>query len=429
MAYSRRDFIRSAGAGATVGMVALAGCSSVPVAKKAAGRVVVIGAGYAGATAAKYIRMWAPDIDVTMIEPNELFISCPISNLVLNGSKTLAEISASYGALRSKYGINFIRDSAVAIDVAKQQVRVANSSDPIGYDRLIVAPGVQFMYDGIAGLKDPAAQETVLHAWKAGPQTIALRKQLEAMRDGGVFAIHIPKAPYRCPPGPYERACLVADYFKKSKPKSKVLILDSNEDVVSKKPLFTKIWKELYPNMIEYRPNSELVDVDAASKTIKLTFDDVKADVLNVLPPMKAGKIAESTGLITANNRWCEVDFLTYESKVAKNVHILGDAILAAPAMPKSGHMANGHGKNCAAAIVALIKNQPVNAAPMLTNTCYSFVTDKDVIHIASVHRYDETKKTMVTVEGSGGLSAAASEQEGVYAMAWAKNIWADVLA
>ena len=429
MAYSRRDFIRSAGAGATVGMVALAGCSSAPVAKKAAGRVVVIGAGYAGATAAKYIRMWAPDIDVTMIEPNELFISCPISNLVLNGSKTLAEISASYGALRSKYGINFIRDSAVAIDVAKQQVRVANNSDPIGYDRLIVAPGVQFMYDGIAGLKDPAAQETVLHAWKAGPQTIALRKQLEAMRDGGVFAIHIPKAPYRCPPGPYERACLVADYFKKSKPKSKVLILDSNEDVVSKKPLFTKIWKELYPNMIEYRPNSELVDVDAASKTIKLTFDDVKADVLNVLPPMKAGKIAESTGLITANNRWCEVDFLTYESKVAKNVHILGDAILAAPAMPKSGHMANGHGKNCAAAIVALIKNQPFNAAPMLTNTCYSFVTDKDVIHIASVHRYDETKKTMVTVEGSGGLSAAASEQEGVYAMAWAKNIWADVLA
>ena len=429
MAYSRRDFIRSGGAGATVGMVALAGCSSVPVAKKAAGRVVVIGAGYAGATAAKYIRMWAPHIDVTMIEPNELFISCPISNLVLNGSKTLAEISASYGALRSKYGINFIRDSAVAIDVAKQQVRVANGKDPISYDRLIVAPGVQFVYDGIAGLKDPAAQETVLHAWKAGPQTIALRKQLEAMRDGGVFAIHIPKAPYRCPPGPYERACLVADYFKKSKPKSKVLILDSNEDVVSKKPLFTKIWKELYSNMIEYRPNSELVDVDAVSKTIKLTFDDVKADVLNVLPPMKAGKIAENAGLITANNRWCEVDFLTYESKVAKNIHILGDAILAAPAMPKSGHMANGHGKNCAAAIVALIKNQPVNAAPMLTNTCYSFVTDKEVIHIASVHRYDETKKTMVTVEGSGGLSAAASEQEGVYAMAWAKNIWADVLA
>ena len=427
MSYTRREFIRSAGIGAT--FAALSGCSVAPVAKKSAGRVVVIGAGYAGATAAKYIRLWAPDIDVTMIEPSELFISCPISNLVLNGSKTLADISASYGALRSKYGVNFIRDSAVAIDVAKRQVRVATNNDPIPYDRLIVAPGVQFMYEAIPGLKEASAQESVLHAWKAGPQTLALRKQLEAMRDGGVFAIHIPKVPYRCPPGPYERACLIANYFMKAKPKSKVLILDSNEDVVSKKPLFTKIWKELYPNMIEYRPSSELVDVDAATGTIKLTFDDVKADVLNVLPPMKAGKIAEGASLITANNRWCEVDFLTFESKVAKNVHILGDAILAAPAMPKSGHMANGHGKNCAAAIVALIKNQPVNATPMLTNTCYSFVTDKDVIHIASVHRYDETKKTMVTVEGSGGLSGSASEQEGQYALAWAKNIWADVLA
>jgi sulfide dehydrogenase [flavocytochrome c] flavoprotein chain len=425
MAYTRREFIRSAG----ISALALAGCSSAPVTKKSMARVVVIGAGYAGATAAKYIRLWAPDIDVTMIEPSELFVSCPISNLVLNGSKTLADISAGYGALRSKYGVNFIRDSAVAIDVAKRQVRVAANNDPISYDRLIVAPGVQFVYDGIPGLKEATAQERVLHAWKAGPQTIALRKQLEAMSDGGVFAIHIPKAPYRCPPGPYERACLVANYFKKAKPKSKVLILDSNEDVVSKKPLFTKIWKDLYPGMIEYRPNSELVDVDAATGTIKLTFDDVKADVLNVLPPMKAGKVAEGAGLITANNRWCEVDFLTFESKVAKNVHILGDAILAAPAMPKSGHMANGHGKNCAAAVIALIKNQPINATPMLTNTCYSFVTDKDVIHIASVHRYDDVKKTMVTVEGSGGLSAAASEQEGLYALAWAKNIWADVLS
>ena len=425
MALSRRNFIFGAGAAAT----ALTGCSSAPVAKKRAGRVVVIGAGYAGATAAKYIRLWASDIDVTMIEPGEMFISCPISNLVLHGSKSLADVSASYAALRSKYGINFVRDSAVAIDVVKQQVRLANGKELIPYDRLIVAPGVQFMYDTIPGLKDAAAQETVLHAWKAGPQTVALRKQLEALRDGGVFAIHIPKAPYRCPPGPYERACLVANYFAKAKPKSKVLILDSNEDVVSKKPLFTKIWKELYPTMIEYRPSSELVDVDAVTGTIKLTFDDVKADVLNVLPPMKAGKIAETAGLITANNRWCEVDFLTYESKVAKNVHVLGDAILAAAAMPKSGHMANGHGKNCAAAIVALIKQQPVNLSPMLTNTCYSFVTEKDVIHIASVHRYDEAKKTMTTVEGSGGLSTGASEQEGQYALAWAKNIWADVLA
>ena len=426
MAFTRREFIAGAVAGSTL---ALVGCGTQPVQKKSLAQVVVIGAGYAGATAAKYIRILAPDVNVTVIEPAELFISCPLSNLVVSGNKSLAEISASYGALRSKYGIQFIRDSVVAIDATKQEVRLAQGGNAVRYDRLIVAPGVQFMYDTIPGLRDASAQELVLHGWKAGQQTVALRKQLETMRDGGVYAIHIPKAPYRCPPGPYERACLVANYFKQAKPKSKVLILDSNEDVVSKKPLFLKIWKELYPDLIEYRPSSELVDVDANSRTAKLTFDEVKADVLNVLPPMKAGKIAETAGLITANNRWCEVDFLTYESKVAKNIHVLGDAILAAPAMPKSGHMANGHGKACAAAVVALLKNQPVNPSPMLTNTCYSFITDKEVIHVASVHRYDDAKKTMVTVDGSGGLSNAATEIEGQYAIAWAKNIWADILA
>ena len=426
MAYTRRDFIGSA---VTSAALALTGCGTEPVRKKTLAQVVVIGAGYAGATAAKYIRILAPDVNVAVIEPDELFVSCPLSNLVVSGNKSLAEISASYGALRSKYGIQFVRDTAVAIDTAKQEVRLAQGGAALRYDRLIVAPGVQFVYDTIPGLRNAAAQELVLHAWKAGPQTVALRKQLEAMRDGGVYAIHIPKAPYRCPPGPYERACLVANYFKQAKPRSKVLILDSNEDVVSKKPLFLKVWKDLYPNLIEYRPNSELVDVDANNRTAKLTFDDVKADVLNVLPPMKAGKVAETAGLITANNRWCEVDFLSYESKVAKNVHVLGDAILAAPAMPKSGHMANGQAKACAAAIVALLKNQPVNPSPMLTNTCYSFVTDTDVIHIASVYRYDEAKKTMVTVEGSGGLSTGPTEAEGQYALAWAKNIWADILA
>ena len=426
MAFTRREFIAGAVAGSTFAVV---GCGTQPAQKKSLAQVVVIGAGYAGATAAKYIRILAPDVNVTVIEPAELFISCPLSNLVVSGNKSLAEISASYGALRSKYGIQFIRDSVVAIDATKQEVRLAQGGNAVRYDRLIVAPGVQFMYDTIPGLRDASAQELVLHGWKAGLQTVALRKQLETMRDGGVYAIHIPKAPYRCPPGPYERACLVANYFKQAKPKSKVLILDSNEDVVSKKPLFLKIWKELYPDLIEYRPSSELVDVDANSRTAKLTFDEVKADVLNVLPPMKAGKIAETAGLITANNRWCEVDFLTYESKVAKNIHVLGDAILAAPAMPKSGHMANGHGKACAAAVVALLKNQPVNPNPMLTNTCYSFITDKEVIHVASVHRYDDAKKTMVTVDGSGGLSNAATEIEGQYAMAWAKNIWADILA
>jgi sulfide dehydrogenase [flavocytochrome c] flavoprotein chain len=396
--------------------------------KKRAARVAVVGAGFAGATAAKYIRMWAPEVEVVLIEPNAEFISCPLSNLVIGGSKTLADLTAGYGALRSKYGVRLVVDEASAVDPQKKTVRLARG-DPISYDRLIVAPGVQLLYETIPGLQDAAAQQRVLHAWRAGPQTIALRKQLEAMRDGGVYAIHIPKAPYRCPPGPYERACQAAFYFKQAKPKSKVLILDANEDVVSKKPLFTKIWKDLYAGIVEYRPNSELTDVDAATNTAKLQFEDVKADVLNIIPPQKAGKIAQSAGLITANNRWCEVDFLTYESKAQKGIHILGDSILAAPAMPKSGHMANAHGKACAAAVIALLKDQPVDPNPTLSNTCYSFVTDKDVIHIASVHQYDEAKKAMVTVEGSGGLSKEPNELEGQYALAWAKNIWADMLA
>jgi len=221
----------------------------------------------------------------------------------------------------------------------------------------------------------------------------------------------------------------VAWYFKNHKPRSKVLILDANEDVVSKKGLFTKAWAERYAGIVDYRPNSELVEVDAGSLTAKLAFEDVKADVLNVVPPQRAGKIALDAGLINANNRWCGVDFLTYESTAVKNVHVLGDSIMAAPQMPKSGHMANQHAKVCAAAIVALLHGEAVNTQPLLTNTCYSFVSDKDVIHVASVHAYNAEKKTMEIVQGSGGVSAAASELEGQYAEAWGRNIWADMLA
>jgi len=222
----------------------------------------------------------------------------------------------------------------------------------------------------------------------------------------------------------------VAHYFRQAKPRSKVLVLDANDDVTSKGPLFKKAWAERYQGIVEYRPKHSLVDVDALTNTLKFEFsDDVKATVLNVLPAMRAGDIAVKTGLATANKRWCEVDFLTHESKVAKNIHVLGDAVLAAPAMPKSGHMANQHGKTCAAAVVALLSGQAPNSLPIYNNTCYSFVSDKEVVHVASVHRYDAVQKTMLTVPGSGGVSGAANELEGIYAMAWAQNIWADTLA
>jgi sulfite dehydrogenase len=322
-----------------------------------------------------------------------------------------------------------VRDEAVAVDPAKRQVRLAGGST-LAYDRLIVSPGVDFIYDQLPGLQSAEAQSRVLHAWKAGPQTAALRKQLEAMRDGGVFVFHIPMAPYRCPPGPYERVCQVADYFKRAKPKSKIIVLDSNPDIASKPGLFRAAWKSMYEGLIDYRPNSELADVDAKGMAVRLTFDTVKGDVVNVVPPHRAGDIAQKTGLITANQRWCGVDWLTMESVAVKGVHVLADATLSAPAMPKSASMANQHAKVCAAAVIALIKGQPVNQQPMMMNTCYSFVDGKNVMHVASVHTYDASQKppTMIAVKGSGGLSEKASELEGTYAWGWARNIWSEAL-
>lgn len=425
----RRQFVQAVSAGAALGSAALAaGCAGTGISRGP--RVVVIGGGYGGATAAKYLRLWSEQsVDVTLVEPDPVFVSCPISNLVLGGSKTIADVTTPYDNLTRRHGVKVVRDMVSAIDADRREVRLAGGGR-LPYDRVIVSPGVDLMWDTLPGMNRPGAQDKVLHSWKAGAQTVALRRQLEAMPDGGVFALSVPLSPYRCPPGPYERACQVAHYFSKAKPRSKVLLLDANDDVTSKGPLFKKAWADRYPGIVEYRPRHKLVDVDAAGGMLKFDFnDDVRASVLNVIPDMRAGDIAVKTGLATANKRWCEVDFLTFESKAVKNVHVLGDAILGAPAMPKSAHMANQHGKTCAAAVIALLTGKGVNPLPLYNNTCYSFVSDRDVVHVASVHRYDAAQKTMVTVAGSGGVSSAANELEGRYAMAWARNIWADTLA
>ena len=422
MTISRREFMQWT---AAVGASALTGCATTG--GGSAGRVVVIGGGIGGGTAAKYIKMWSPDIDVTVVEREADFISCPISNLVLAGNATMAQITTGYSGLANR-GINVVRDSAVAVDPVAKTVRLAGGTT-LRYDRLIVSPGVDFVYDSIPGLNNAAAQSQVLHAWKAGPQTLALKKQLESMRDGGVFVMHIPLAPFRCPPGPYERICQVADYFQRAKAKSKIIVLDSNPDLVSKAGLFRGAWNGLYKGMIDYRPNSEIADVDVKGMTIKLQFGDVRGDVLNVVPPHRAGDIALQAGLITANNRWCGIDWLTCESVKVPGVHVLGDATLSAAAMPKSASMANQHAKVCAAAVIAQIKGQPVNAQPMMMNTCYSFVDAKNVIHVASVHQYSAADKSMMVVKGAGGVSDKASELEGTYAWGWARNIWADSLS
>src|SRR5512137_2897962 len=280
MSMQRRDFLKAAAAAGigTTAAAALSGCATMG--GGAGGKVVVIGGGYAGATAAKYLRMWSNgSVDVTLIEPRAQFVSCPMSNLVIGGSKTIDFVTIPYDSLAKQWGVRLVRDVATAIDTEKRTVTTA-SGQTFAYDRLIVAPGIDFMWDAIPSMaKDPvAASQVAPHAWQAGPQTVLLRQQLEAMPDGGVVAISIPKSPYRCPPGPYERACQVAWYLKAKKPKSKVLILDGNEDVQSKKGLFMKVWGEDYKGIVEYRPNYVLTDVDLATRTLKFeTQDDVKA--------------------------------------------------------------------------------------------------------------------------------------------------------
>ncbi len=419
--FDRRDFLKLGGAAAAL---AAAGCATTQPGAKA--RVVVIGGGFAGATAAKYIRLWGPSIEVTLVERLPSFTSCPMSNLVLGGSKTMSDISFSYAGLQ-RYGVNVVHDDAKAVDSYAKVVRLARGGE-LRYDRLIVSPGIDFMYGEIAGYQAAMENGHVLHAWKAGPQTGALQRQLADMPDGGVYVLSVPLMPFRCPPGPYERASQVANYFKKHKPRSKVLVVDANPDIVSKGKLFRQAWADLYPGMIEYRGNAKAIGVDPGKRTVKLEVEDVKGDVLNVVPPQRAGEIAVDAGLITANNRWCGVDWRTTESLVAKGVHVLGDATLSAPGMPKSGSMANQQAKVCAAAVVAMLNGREPGADPMMVNTCYSYVSDSEAMHVAAVYQLDASKKTFTPVKGAGGVSAARSDLEGRYAWGWAQNIWSDTL-
>jgi sulfide dehydrogenase [flavocytochrome c] flavoprotein subunit len=409
-------------------LLGLGACATAP-AVPASARVVVIGGGFGGATAARYVRLLSGNaIGVVLIEPQPSFVSCPISNLVLGGTRTMADVTVPYDTLASRSGVQWVRDTASRIDAEKKTVTLASGA-VIRYDKLVLSPGIELMFDEVQGLRAAHTAGQVLQAWKAGPETLALRRQLEAMPDGGVFAITIPESPYRCPPGPYERASVIAAYFKRAKPRSKVLILDANADIVSKPALFKQAWSDLYPGMVEYRPLHKVIGVDAASRTLRIELqDDVRADVLNVLPPMRAGSLAVQAGLANSVGRWCRVNFIDFESTAAKDIHVLGDSIQLAPGMPKSAHMANAHGKVAAAAIVAQLSGIEVDPRPMMTNTCYSFVDERKAIHVASVHEYVAAEKTFKTVAGSGGVSTQRNEAEGVYAMAWAKNIWADTL-
>jgi len=424
----RRRFLH--GALHTLGAAGLGLSPFVPPRLRAAtrARVVVVGGGYGGATAAKHLRVLSQHtLDVTLVEPATAFVSSPFSNLVLGGSRGMIDLTIPYETLVHTHGVRHVRDVAHAIDPDKRQVSLAGG-DVLPYDRLILSPGVDFIWDELPGMTQPGARDVVLHAWQAGPQTLALRRQLEAMPAGGVYALTIPLAPYRCPPAAYERVCQVAWYLKHHKPRAKVLVFDGNPGLTAETEPFTQAWSAHYADVVEYEPQFNAVDVDAGARTATFELGEtVQADVLNVLPPMRAGRIAVQAGLATANRRWCEVDFLTYESLAAPDVHVLGDSIQIAPQMAKSGHMANQHGKVCAAAVWALLADQAINPAPEIDNACYLFTTDRDVMHIKSRHRYDAAQKTMLPIAGAGSVSAA-SANELPHALAWARGIWADML-
>lgn len=422
MTLKRRRFIQSAVAASATAMFPKLSFSSG--CNQTAKRVVIVGGGFAGATAAKYLKMWAPQLEVFMIEKNSHFVSCPQSNLVLGGNRTLSQLTHDYDGLAS-YDVKTVQAEVTAINTDKQFVTLHDGVE-IKYDRLVLAPGVDVIYDELPMLASYEAQQKVPHAWKAGPQTQLLADQVKAMKQGGVVAMTIPSGPMRCPPGPYERACQIAFYLKHHNPTAKMIVLDANADVMSKKALFKGAWQRYYQDYIEYVPSQNIEELDVDSLTVETEFDSYQADVLNVIPPQKAGKVADMAGVINVDGRWCEVDFLTYESRVKDNVHIIGDAI--ASKMPKSGHMANAHAKVCAAAIVSEFAEQEPEQEPVINNTCYSFVDDKQAMHVAAVYRYDHETKLMKAMPG-GGVSEIETELEGNYASAWAENIWQDTLS
>ncbi len=378
---TRRDFVYSVGAlGAATSVL---GWPALGQAKTAGGRVVVIGGGFGGASCAKYLRRLSADIDVTLVERDLKFMTCPFSNAVLGGLYDMDFITHDYKALRDDHGVRVVHDSAVDIDPDARKVRLDCGSQ-LAYDRLVVSPGIDFQWDEIEGY-DEAASKAMPHAWKAGKQTKLLRKQLEAMPDGGTVIIAAPANPFRCPPGPYERASLIAHYLKHNKPRSKILIFDAKPKF-SKQPLFEQGWEALYPGMIEWIGETDggaIEGVDVKAMTVNPTFGEpTRGDVVNVIPPQKAGAIAEVAGL-TDDNGWCPIDQGTFESRLQKHVHVIGDAATAAP-MPKSGFAASSQGKVCATAIVASLSGREL-PAPSLVNTCYSLVGPDYGISVAAV--------------------------------------------
>ncbi|MBL4613403.1 MAG: FCSD flavin-binding domain-containing protein [Magnetovibrio sp.] len=426
---NRRNFLKTTGGVALATGVTLAAPSLSNAA--GAGKIVIVGGGVAGATTARYLKLGNKDLDVTIVEPNASYHTCFMSNEVIGGGRKLSQIEQTYDGLQ-KIGIKVLKDSVTSIDAAKKTVMTKGGSK-LGYDHCVVAPGISFLSDEFANV---GSFGKITHAWKAGPQTALLRRQLEAMHDGGTVAIVAPPNPFRCPPGPYERASLIAEYLQNNKPKSKVVIID-RKDKFSKQGLFTGAWKNLYGygtdnSMIEWRSAAStggIESISAPDMTIEtLSGGTEKFDVINYIPRQTSGSIAKTVGLTNAKG-WCDVDKTTFESKVHKGIYVLGDASVATK-MPKSGYSANSQGKVCAAAIVNMIAGKPVGT-PSYVNTCYSIAGKDYGFSVAAVYRNNADKDIIAGVKGAGGLTPgdASSEmrrREVEFAYSWYNNITKD---
>jgi sulfide dehydrogenase [flavocytochrome c] flavoprotein subunit len=419
---SRRLFLMMA-AGAS-----MAWSRRLPAAAGAQPRVVIVGAGFGGLTVARWLRRLDPAIDVTLVEKDAKIVTCPFSNEVIGGLRDLNSITFSLDHVR-RAGIHLVHDTVTGVDPNLKRVQL-QSKQELKYDRLVLSPGIQFNWKGIEGYSEEAAQR-MPHAWRAGEQTTLLRKQLEAMDDGGLVVLSVPPEPFRCPPGPYERVCLIAHYLKTQKPKSKILVLDS-QDKFSKQPLFEEAWKNLYPGMIERIPGSQsghVVAVDPARNMVATDFDEHHADVANVIPPQRAGEIAIQLGLDQGKG-FCPIDPHTFESTATPAIHVVGDSIIAG-AMPKSGFSANSQAKVCAHALVSLLREKPVEE-PVLVNTCYSLAAPGYGFSIAGVYRV--SPQGIELMPGAGGMSplAASAENralEADYGESWYHNITTEMFA
>ncbi len=430
MTLDRRSFIKLVG---TASGAALAGCAGTQAPSVAAGsaadlmpmgrarRVVVVGGGYGGTIAAKYIRMADPSVEVVLVERSDHHVSCPFSNLYIGGIiKDLSGLTIRYDKLVGNHGIKFVQAEVTGIDPAAHAIQT--SMGRIGYTRLILSPGIDFRLEDMAGY-DAAAMDLIPHAWKAGPQTTLLRKQLESMKDGGTVVMSAPPAPYRCPPGPYERANMIAFYLKRYKPRSKLILLDANPDVTSKGALFKKGWKDNYAGIFEYRGARKVTEVDVKGMAVVVDgVESIKGDVINLIPPQRAGQVAVAAGLVGEDRNWCVVNPTTFESAKHRDIHVIGDACNAG-AMPKSGYSANSEAKICATNVVALLNGKETIEMSGI-NTCYSYITDREAVSVAGVYRVADGK--IVAVPNSGGVSPAdfsATRPEAVYASSWLRNI------